>query len=236
MDIEEALLEVRNLKVFRPDGSLLLDVPELRLFAGQWLVVSGTSGSGKSTFLRVIAGLLAQRSGRREGGVRHLTWNGEIRLDGIRQLSGTIQDYRRRVTWIPQRPVLEPGPASASIESLAEYRYSGLPSPDEAKTRAGPLLTELGLDEDILSRNVAELSGGEASRVALARSLLLDRRLILLDEPGSALDGETSRIAANIVRRSTNATAVVIVSHDENWTLPGSRCATVDGATLKEYA
>lgn len=239
MNTSETLLEIRNLEVVRPDGSLMLRVPELRLAAGQWLVVSGTSGSGKSTLLRIVAGLLARQSSRAHGGVRRaprLRWDGEIFLEGTRQRSATIQEYRRRVVWIPQRPVLEPGKASVSIESLADYHFSGVTSREEAVAQAGAILAELGLDETILSRNTVELSGGEASRVALSRALLLHRRLLLLDEPGAALDAETSRIAANVVRRRMDTAAALIVSHDDNWTVPGSRRAKLNGTTLEVCA
>jgi ABC-type sulfate/molybdate transport systems ATPase subunit len=139
-------------------------------FATAWTVVFGPSGAGKSTLLRLLAGLDRPERGR-------------IALD-----DGLLTDSGRRQTaLVAQQPALFP---HLSVNANVAY---GLSSPDRTArtTRVEEMLDLVGA-ADLVRQPTQHLSGGQAQRVALARALAPLPRLLLLDEPFSALDGAAS--------------------------------------------
>ena len=147
-------------------------------FASDWTVVFGPSGSGKSTLLRLLAGLDRPTCGR-------------IALDAHSLTDTTIGLHlppgHRHTALVAQQPALFP-----HLTAAANVAY-GLRSLDRAAraTRVEEMLALVGAT-DLASRRPQDLSGGEAQRVALARALAPAPRLLLLDEPFSALDGVAS--------------------------------------------
>jgi molybdate transport system ATP-binding protein len=158
-------------------GSFALDC-ELAADAGETLVIAGPNGAGKSTLVEVLAGLLPLDSG-------------EVSLDGEiweRTADGTRVSARRRsVGVLFQGLWLFPG-LSARDNVAYGLRARGV-GRREARARAEALLARLEL-ESVAERRPSELSGGEAQLVALARALAPEPKLLLLDEPLSALDVE----------------------------------------------
>lgn len=139
-------------------------------FATAWTVVFGPSGAGKSTLLRLLAGLDRPERGR-------------IALD-----DGLLTDSGRRQTaLVAQQPALFP---HLSVAANVAYGLHGLDHASRA-ARVEEMLALAGAT-DLAGRRPQELSGGEAQRVALARALAPAPRLLLLDEPFSALDGVAS--------------------------------------------
>jgi len=161
---------------------------------GEVTAVSGPSGSGKSTLLDLIAGFLLPASGT-------------LNLDGRDLLALPVE--RRPISLLLQSESL--------FEHLTAERNValGLPkgSPDGAQ-RVSNALAEVGL-EDKGGRRAANLSGGEKQRVALARTLLRNRKILLLDEPFSALDDETRKGIRTLVRDLTSREGwiTLLVSH-----------------------
>ena len=164
---------------------------DLRLEAGKWTCLLGTSGVGKSTLLRLIADLPA-----------HVDFDGSIQ-------ASDSADISPRVAYMAQNDLLYPWLDVVGNTTLG-MRLRGQ-RPD--LKRAYRLLSEVGLAEHALKRP-ATLSGGQRQRAALARTLMEDKPIILLDEPFSALDARTrSRmqdLAAGLLRGKT----VLLVSHD----------------------
>ncbi|MRG97093.1 ATP-binding cassette domain-containing protein [Polyangium spumosum] len=165
------------------------------------LVLFGSSGAGKTVTLRAIAGLLRPR------GAVHL--RGELVYDGQRGVD--VPAHARRIGYVPQDQALFP-----HLDVLGNVVF-GLPRSE--RKDPGPatlaLLDELGLGA-LRGARVDALSGGERQRVALARALAAEPRLLLLDEPLSALDrparlelGRTLRQV--LARRELSA---VLVTHD----------------------
>jgi ABC-type Fe3+/spermidine/putrescine transport system ATPase subunit len=148
------------------------------VFTSDWTVVFGPSGSGKSTLLRLLAGLDSPTRGRIALDTRALT---ETAI-GLHLPPG-----RRHTALVAQQPALFP-----HLSVAANVAY-GLRSLDRA-TRAARVAEMLALAgaTDLAVRRPQDLSGGEAQRVALARALAPAPRLLLLDEPFSALDGRAS--------------------------------------------
>lgn len=171
-------------------------VPLRLASSAQAVGVVGPSGAGKSTLLRVLAGL----ERRAQGTVRAL---GEVWQDSGR----FVPPWQRGAGWVPQDAVLFP---HLSVrENLA---YAGAVPAAAAEEMAG----WLGLTP-LLDRAPRHLSGGERQRVALGRALLARPRLLLLDEPFSALDRPLrARLARELAARCRGrALPVVLVTHDE---------------------
>ena len=218
-------LSVRDLTVGAPG---FLRVPILDLPPGSWTVLRGPSGGGKSTLLDILAGLRRRQPASSEG----LAWSGTVWAGDVELSAATIGRYRRSVAWLPQRPELETGVVRESFTSLAGYRDSGFTSPAAAVAAAEPLLERLDLPRAILDQPAETLSGGETTRVALTRLIILKRPVVLLDEPGAALDEPRSQAAAALVRHALRESAVLVVAHDAVWEIPESRRATIHNGVL----
>lgn len=167
-------------------GPLSLDVP-----AGEWTCLLGASGVGKTTILRLCAA-----------------------LDGTAQLDGDIitsdgVPIPGRAALMAQNDLLMPW-LSALDNVLIGARLRG-EAPDRARAR--DVLTRVGLSAHAEKRPDT-LSGGERQRVALARTLMEDRPIILLDEPFSALDARTRADMQSLAAELLTGRTVLMVSHD----------------------
>ena len=183
-------------------GTLAVDV-QLAVADGEVLAVLGPNGAGKSSVLRVLAGLLVPDAGR-------------VVLDG-----GTVWDdadthlpaHRRALGMVFQDHLLFPHLSVADNVGFG-LRTRGVPKAD-SRTAAAAWLERVGL-AGLGDRRPGELSGGQAQRAALARALVGEPRLLLLDEPLSALDARTRLTVRAELRRHLGefAGATVLVTHD----------------------
>jgi ABC-type Fe3+/spermidine/putrescine transport system ATPase subunit len=197
------MLELRAIsKTWKPargESRSLLRCLDLQVAAGETVAVLGPSGSGKSTLLKIIAGLEAPDAG-------------QVWLDG-RDISA-LPPHRRQCGLLFQDFALFP---HLNVQDNVAFGLieQGLRSA-QARNQANTLLERFGMQTHALAR-VWQLSGGEQQRVALARALITAPRILLLDEPFSALDAalrETLR--AEFQQRIDQAgMAVVWVTHDE---------------------
>lgn len=177
----------------------MLDGASLRVEAGTVAVIEGASGSGKSTFLRVMATLL-QPDG------------GDVLLHDVPSSAISPQEFRRRVAFVSQRPPMLPGDVEANVATGPRLRGEEL-----RRTRLVELLREVCLDPELIERPADELSGGEQQRVAIARALANDPEFLLLDEPTSALDPATaSHVVGTILALARRGLGVVVVTHDRS--------------------
>jgi iron(III) transport system ATP-binding protein len=190
------LLEIRNLSLSYGDQPVLTDL-NFEAQQGQLTAVLGASGAGKSTLLRLVAGFEAPTSG-------------EIFIDSklVSSSKDVLAPEKRGVGIVPQDSAL------FSHLTVSQNIGFGLPKGSDARVRE--LLELVGL-ADYGNRKPASLSGGQAQRVALARALAPRPKLILLDEPFSALDAELrGRLREDVraVLRAENASAI-LVTHDQ---------------------
>ena len=182
------------------DGAKALDVPRLDLAAGRIVALVGPNGSGKTTLLSILALLLSPTAG-------------SVAVEGTDAARGGAADaLRRRVTLIQQTPVV----FSTTVWNNAAYglRARGL-ARREAAARVRPMLDALGLAG--LERKAARrLSGGECRRLVLARGLVLETPILLLDEPTSFLDATFRPLLLDLLRRrhAERGTTIVLATHD----------------------
>ena len=184
-------------------GTLALDVP-LEARPGETVVLLGPNGAGKTTVLRVIAGLLALDDGR-------VAVDGHALDDPV--VGAWVPTERRPIGYVFQDHALFPH--LSALENVAfGLRARGVRRRD-ARDRALLSLERVGMAAQAADRPSA-LSGGQAQRVALARALVLEPRVLLLDEPLSALDASTRVDTRRELRRHLEAHegARVVVTHD----------------------
>ncbi len=198
-----------ELKLIAQRGSFHLQVE--CSFASEWTVIFGHSGAGKSTLLRFLAGL----GGKTEENAYGRAVQARVVLDGT-ALTDTVGGVwlapgRRRTALVSQQPSLFP---HLSVEANVAYGLNKMERSARAKRVAEVL--DLADATDLTNRRTQDLSGGQAQRVALARALAPAPRLLLLDEPFSALDGTASDALVDRLQvwLRANQVQTVIATHD----------------------
>ncbi|CAN8243851.1 unnamed protein product [Cochlearia groenlandica] len=197
LSAQEPKIRVRDLTRVTDDGSLILKGLSIDIHKGTIIGVIGPSGSGKSTFLRSLNRL----------------WEPPVTtvfLDGEDITSIDVVSLRHRIGMLFQLPVLFQGSVADNVKYGPSLRGEKLSEEDVYK-----LLSLADLDPSFAKKTGAELSVGQAQRVALARTLANDPEVLLLDEPTSALDPiSTENIEDVIVRlKKQRGITTVIVSH-----------------------
>ena len=164
------MIQIRDL-VIRRNGIDVLRIEALDIQRGEILTVVGANGAGKSTLLLALARLLKPSQG-------------EIIYSGKSLKQWDELEYRRKISVVFQSPLLMDMTVEQNV--TLGLRFRGTPK-DETKARAAKWMKQLGV-EALSKRRAGQLSGGEAQRVSLARSFVLEPELLLLDEPFAALD------------------------------------------------
>jgi tungstate transport system ATP-binding protein len=195
----ELLLNIRNVKI-KKAGRKILDVPDFALQAGEAVAIIGPNGAGKSTLLQTL-GLLERPA------------QGEVlyRSQPVRGNAVLVQ-VRRRMAAVFQDPLLLSGTVNDNVMTGLKIRGVGR---DRSRELTDYWLNRLGISH-LAGRPAHRLSGGEAQRVSLARAMVLEPEILLLDEPFSSLDLPTRRALRGELREILAGTDIttVMVTHD----------------------
>ncbi|MBI5302019.1 MAG: ATP-binding cassette domain-containing protein [Chloroflexi bacterium] len=191
----EAIYQIEQLRK-EYGGRAVIDLEQLEIHAGEIFALVGPSGAGKSTLLRLLNFLETPTSGQ-------LIYRGQAR-NGDVPLA-----VRREITTVFQRPALLHGSVRENIAYGLRLRG------EHANGRVSELLDAIGLSA-LAHAPATKLSGGEMQRVALARALVIEPRVLLLDEPTANLDPYNVGLIEEIVREHNRArgTTVVVVTHN----------------------
>ena len=193
--VVDPILEARAIDL----SPLLVRPIDLRVGVGESVWVSGASGIGKSSLLRVLARLSPCRAG-------------SILLQGQHHERIEPVAYRSRVMFLHQRPPIYPGSVTDNLRYFMNLRPDAA-LPWETVDQLGH---RLGLDEEIRERSAKDLSGGELTRLGLLRLMALDPVVLILDEPFASLDLETASQVAGVLDAWLHqgpARAILGVSH-----------------------
>jgi ABC-type sugar transport system ATPase subunit len=187
-------IELQNVTKQFPGGVTAVNSLSLEIASGEWLCLLGPSGGGKTTVLRLIAGL-------------EMPTSGSIRLNGVD--AARLSPHQRSVALARQEPALYP---QRTVESNLRFGAAAL---TEARFRAVVDGLELG---SLLAAYPGRLSGGQRQRVSLGRALLRGASIVLLDEPLAQLDTEARiEIRARLpLLRGSPAPTIVHVTHDRD--------------------
>lgn len=224
----DALIEVEHLDhAFSEAGSakLVLHDINLRVCAGEMVILTGPSGSGKTTLLTMLGGLRAAQSGRLCILGEELLHAKAAVLTQLRRQAGFIFQAHNLLPYLTALENVRMG-----LEVHEHWLAQGRAAMDHC---AAKTLQEMGLQER-LNYYPEKLSGGQKQRVAIARALAPVPRLLLADEPTAALDRETGREAVQLFRRLADEqrAAIVMVTHDNKILDVADRIVNLDEGRL----
>jgi len=197
-----AFLTAQGLNVELAGRAVLKDI-SLSLASGHLVALVGPNGAGKTTLLRALAGLLPS--------------DGAIHVGGAALSSLALRDRARRFAYLPQGHIVHWPLPARDIVALGRYPHGATdparmsPEDAEAVLRAMRATDVVGFSD----RRVTELSGGERSRVALARVLAVEGPVILADEPTASLDPRYQLDVMKTLRAAADqGVLVIVVTHD----------------------
>jgi len=188
------------------EKAILSDI-SFSLFSGQKAVLCGKSGSGKSSVLKSLLGL-------------HPITSGTVYFQDKPLNPSSVQAIRSHTAYIGQEPML--GADRVRDALLLPFQFKTHRDHRPTEDQLMEVLQRLQLPSDILSRESSRISGGEKQRIALARGLLLGKKLYLLDEVTSALDVQSKQAVFDVF--SDPNLTVLSVAHDPEWL---ERCGIV---------
>jgi len=220
MNAQPALLSVRDLKVhFKLAGDSLLpwapprllkavDGVSFDIFPGETLGVVGESGCGKSTLARAMLNLIPATAGS-------ILWQGQELRGASAQ---TWQTVRKSVQMIFQDPLASLDPRMTVGRIIAEPLRTHFPQmgKQEVMHKVRAMMAKVGLTEQQINRYPHEFSGGQCQRIGIARALVLEPKLIICDEPVSALDVSIQAQIINLLKdlQAQMGLALVFIAHD----------------------
>ena len=178
----------------------VLDVDEMIVYEGECAVLHGDNGAGKSTLMKIIAGLIAPDSGVVEIGGKRMSWRLAYRT------------FRKEVVYLHQSPFLFDRSVAENISYGLQTRGLGR---NIIREKVESAIEWAGLSP-LAARNARDLSGGEKQRVALTRARILEPRLLLLDEPTSAMDHESREQTFELIRDLADSGITVYISTHES--------------------
>lgn len=217
---QQPMLSIRNLKVHFPIAKArswpwqpmptlkAVDGVSFDLYPGETLGIVGESGCGKSTLARAIIGLAP-------------VCGGEIRWQGqpISEATGQgLRTLRQDIQMIFQDPLASLNPRMTVGDIIAEplHNYHPELSRDEVQTQVRAIMARVGLLPNVINRYPHEFSGGQCQRIGIARALILKPRLVICDEPVSALDVSIQAQVVNLLTelQKEMGLSLVFIAHD----------------------
>ena len=194
-----ALIKLDQVNISVGNKEILHNV-NLEIHTGEKVMLFGKSGSGKSTLLKAILGLF-------------VIDEGEISICDLAVNCGDAWKARREIAYVSQDTDIMQGKVSDYIREVFRLKYNRKLKPSERDIF--DLMDLLELDQSLYSENFEDLSGGEKQRIAILISILLKRKIYLLDEVTAAQD---QALKEKIIDFFVNLdAAVLIVSHDQSW-------------------
>lgn len=204
----ESTMKIRSLSIHRGVDKLFSNL-DLDFGPGRNPVaIMGPSGSGKSTLVYVLS--------RLENTLDSVKTLGEVYLDGKLLVGWDLWEYRKKVGVCLQTPVVFPGSIEHNALLGAKCKFN-LPA-SKAKSLCQELLEQVGLWEEVkndLKTKASELSVGQQQRLCLARTLGVDPKYLLLDEPTAALDAKSTHCIERILEELRSRMGVLIVTHQK---------------------
>lgn len=227
--MKKLIISVENLsKTYGEGESAVHAIKEasFEIYAGETVALLGPSGSGKTTLITMIGCITEPTNGK-------LSLDGELMYDQKWQISDTRRIRREKIGFIFQAHNLIP--FLNVLENVTIVPLMNGVKKAQADQKAKELLDYLGV-EDKLTKMPSELSGGQSQRVAIARSLANNPKIILADEPTAALDGERALSVMQLLRKlaQEQEVAIVVVTHDERMLPLFDRILRVEDGIVKE--
>ena len=219
------MLEIKNIsKSYNRQGKDFFAVKDvnLNISDGDFIHIIGRSGSGKSTFLNIVAGLLSAD-------------NGTLLLDETNYLELNDEEKskfrNKNIGFIPQSPALL---GYLNILENIRLPYDMYEKEGDSEGKARYFLNELGL-EHLAKSYPKELSGGELRRIIIARALMTDPKILIADEPTSDLDIEATKEVMDLLKKiNEKGTTVLVVTHELDTLKYGKKVYTMSEGILED--
>jgi energy-coupling factor transport system ATP-binding protein len=203
--IGDAIIEINNLShVYMPNSpyeKLALNNISMAINKGEMIAIIGHTGSGKSTLVQHLNGLLSPAEG-------------SVRVSGIEPKGKALKELRRKVGLIFQNPEDQLFEETVRLDIGFGLKKMGL-SPKESEERINRVMNIIDLPAELLDKSPFELSGGQKRRIAIAGVIVMEPEILILDEPTAGLDPKGSLEVYEFLlklRRERNTT-IIVVSH-----------------------
>ncbi|MBS3806625.1 MAG: ATP-binding cassette domain-containing protein [Bacteroidales bacterium] len=205
------MIEIKDLTL-EFDGHKLYDRFGMSIRKGEKVTLAGESGTGKTTFIHLLLGFVPFEKG-------------EIQIMGQPLHADNIEQIRSSTAYVPQELHLPMTTAGELFYMPFSFRQNRARHP--GKKAIQKIFDALGLSTALLGKNLDEVSGGQKQRIAIASALLLEKPLLILDEPTSSLDSRSIERLANLVFNQEKRT-VLSTSHNPLWAKHADRTYNLD--------